>query len=358
MNKHISIGESVANRDIYVGDPVLNLCPELKPLLDNKTISHDFAAIDKVARHRKYVFTTLGTISLILVCAVLILLAWKLALALIDKEYPGWLETLSAGMGVVAVGIQVYLSFSGLHEKWIYARFMAERMRLWKFQILLDGQFISSGVSKSPDQFTAELKQRWELFKEEFKHGIGGMDEVVATQPPELLVEPTPYSDPRLLDKVRQLFILLRLNVQISHYEGMNRQLEPKDKLTDSWSKVLLGLSGLIAIIEACIVVIHLSGQPNSDAPSNNLTTAVLAGLALSFAIASAAIRVYRGATMLVEERERYLTKQAHLKRIKDRFARETDSHKILLLMEETENVCNEELQDFIRALRRADYFF
>jgi hypothetical protein len=83
----------------------------------------------------------------------------------------------------------------------------------------------------------------------------------------------------------------------------------------------------------------------------------VLAGLALSFAIISAGIRVYRGAVMIVEERERYHAKQAHLKRIRDRLITETEADKILSLIYEAETVCSEELQDFVRTLRRATYF-
>lgn len=358
MNLDISTGEAVANRDIHVADPILKLFPELKPLLADKNVEQAFTAIDRVARRRKSLFTALGTVSLSLVCVVLVLLAWRLSLALMAIEFPAWVEDLSAIIGLVAVGIQLSLVISRLHKKWIFARFVAERMRLWKFQTLLDGQFITRGVYSLPEQFSTELAQRWAVFNEEFKHGIGGMNEFAEAQPPELVVEPTAYSDQMLLDKARRAFIRLRLDVQISHYEDMNSRLKPLDKLTDSWAKVLLGLSGIIAIIEACGVAAHLSGWAAISTESYHRATAILAGLALSFAIVSAAIRVYRGAAMLVEERERYHTKQTHLKRVKDRLAQETDAHKILSLMEEAETVCSEELQDFIRALRRADYFF
>jgi hypothetical protein len=358
VNKHISEGRPLANRDIVVADSILNLFPELRPALHYRDLEQVFVDLDRMARRRKVTFTTLGTTSLILVCAVLVMLAWRLSLAIISFDFPVWVDDVLAVMGLLAVVIQLYLFLSGLHSKWIFARFMAERIRQWKFQTLLDGQLISKLVKESSAQFSSELKQRWALFKEEFKHGIGGMNEFMKSSPPELVVAPKSYLDNDLLNKVRKAFILLRLDVQTSHYEDKNARLEPLDSLTDSWARVLIGVSGLVAVIEACLVAVHMSNWIGISEAKYRPTTAILAGLAMSFAITSAGIRLYRGASMMVEERERYHAKQSHLKRIRGKIAEQSDPHKILSLMEEAEMVCTEELQDFIRSLRRANYFF
>jgi hypothetical protein len=150
---------------------------------------------------------------------------------------------------------------------------------------------------------------------------------------------------------------MLRLDVQISHFEDKNARLEPLDKLTDSWAKVLLGLSGLTAVAEALLVGGRVLGLEIFSAPSSRMVTAILAGLALSFAIFSSAIRVYRSGSMIVEERERYHAKQLHLNRIRDRLVDETSSDKILSLIDEAETVCTEELREFIATLRRGSYF-
>jgi hypothetical protein len=121
-------------------------------------------------------FIFLGTVSLIIVCAVLISLSWRLSLLTIPVTIPLWLEEFSGFAGILAVSIQLFLFLSGLHRKWIFARFMAERMRLWKYQLLLDGEFVSKGAFASAEQFNEELHARWVVFYENFKHGIGGMN--------------------------------------------------------------------------------------------------------------------------------------------------------------------------------------
>jgi hypothetical protein len=358
MNIDLTEGKSVLNRDINVSESILSVYPELAPLLRNKDIEETFAQVDQIARWRKRVFTLLGTVSLILVCAVLIFLSWRLALEANSVNVSAKFEEIIAAAGLLAVGIQLYLFLSGLHRKWIYARFMAERIRLWKYQILLDGEFVSAGVHAPVNQFRHALKERWIVFYETLKHGVGGMNVFIDSLPRELVTNPTPYLDGQLMLRVRDAYLLLRLDVESSHFEDKNALLEPLDSITDSWAKALLGLSGLTAIAEVCLLAAPSVGLLVVPTTSFKVIAAILAGLALSFAIISSGIRVYRSASMLVEERERYHAKQTHLKRIREKIAGERDPNKLLSLMEEAETVCTEELQEFLATLRRANYFF
>lgn len=357
MSNNIIKGTPVPNRDIFVSDTVLSLYPELKSLLGNKEIEVEFAKIDRIARRRKRTFNFLGTVSLILVCGVLLSLAWRLSLLTITVTIPLWLEEFSGIAGILAVGIQLTLFLSGLNRKWIFARFMAERIRLWKYQLLLDGEFVAKCASVPAEQFNEELHARLVVFCENFKHGIGGMNVFIDPSSQTPITKPKPYLNQDLILKVRDAYLMLRLDVQISHFEDKNEHLEPLDKLTDSWAKVLLELSGLIAVAEALLVGGRALGVQIFSAPSSQMVAAILAGLALSLAIVSSAIRVYRGGSMIVEERERYHAKQRHLSRIRDRIVDETAPNKILSLMEEAEIVCTKELREFVSTLRRGSYF-
>ena len=357
MSNNITKGTSVPNRDLIVSDAILSLYPELDWLLGNKEVEAEFAKIDKIARRRKHAFNFLGTVSLIIVCAVLLSLSWRLSLQTIPVAIPLWLEEFSGFAGILAVSIQLFLFLSSLHRKWIFARFMAERMRLWKYQLLLDGEFVSKSAFAPAEQFTEELRARWVVFSENFKHGVGGMNVFIDSSAQDLIIKSKPYSNQDLLLKVRDAYLMLRLDVQISHFEDKNARLEPLDKLTESWAKVLLGLSGLTAVAEALLVGGRALGLETLSAPSSQVVAAILAGLALSLAIFSSAIRVYRSGSMIVEERERYHARQLHLRRIRDKIVDETSSDKILSLMEEAETVCTEELREFVSTLRRGSYF-
>jgi hypothetical protein len=234
---------------------------------------------------------------------------------------------------------------------------MAERIRLWKYQLLLDGEFVSKIASPQAEKFKEELHTRWIIFCENFKHGIGGMNVFIDSPSHDQITKPKRYLNQDLIPKVRDAYLMLRLDVQISHFEDKNARLEPLDKLSDSWAKVLLGLSGLTAVVEALLVGGRALGVEIFSAASSHIAAAVLAGLALSFAIVSSAIRVYRSGSMIVEERERYHAKQLHLNRIRARIVDETDPEKILSLIEEAETVCTEELREFVSTLRRGSYF-
>lgn len=358
MNVDITKGTPIPDRDLNVPAYILSIYPELAPLLGNKNIDETFAKVNRIALKRKHIFTGLGIVSLILVCVVLLSLSWRLVLIANSIHVPKAFEEIIAISGLIAVGIQLFLFFTGLHGKWIFARYMAERIRLWKYQVLLDGEFISAGASTSINQFNHTLNERWILFYEIFKQGIGAMNVFLDALPREHVINPTPYSDIKLLLKVKEAYLLLRLDIQIGHFETKNAQLEPLDSLTDSWAKTLLGLSGLTAIAEVCLVAAPSIGLAIFTATSLKVTSIILAGLALSFAIISSGIRVYRSASMIVEERERYHAKQIHLKRIRDKVVAEKESSKLLSLMEEAEIVCTEECREFLSTLRRANYFF
>jgi len=347
----------VPSRDIFPSDDLLNLYPEIAPILRvEKTIKY-FKDADAKAIIKKSIFVRLGTISLILVALVLTLLSWRLSLALLSISFPFWLELSSGVIGLIALFIQLYLFLTDAHQNWLYSRYIAEKTRLWRFQILLDGEFVSKFL-QSPASYQAELEKRWIVFKEQFNHGLGGMNEFIEYQPLELMIKPTSYTESKFLAQIKEIYLMLRIDVQSTHFGDQYARLSVVDSLTDSWAKVLLGTSGILAVFEACLLTFQAAGTFDSENFGFKILTAVMAGLSLTFAIVSAAIRVYRSASAIAEDRERYRSKQNHLKRIKDFFKEETDSSKILDLMTETEHACNEELQEFLISLRRSDYFF
>jgi hypothetical protein len=347
----------VPNRDMFISGEILGQFAVLQPLLHNEA-TEDFFAIEETRANKfKRLFVYGRSISLILVCLLLILMSWRLSLTSLSKHFPLWVDYIAALVGIVALTLQIVISGCKAQSKWLYARFVAERTRQWKYQTLLDGDLISKLLT-SADTFKKSLLDRWTLFKRGFEHGIGGMAKFMESSPFEFLVKPLPCPI-ALFEELKRIYQTFRLEVQIAHFVDRNLRLRGKDRWTDALAKSSLLASGLIAVIEACLWGSHAMGWINIHGEGSKLgiLVAVLAASALSFAVISAGIRVYRSASAITEERERYRFKELRLRRIEDRLRDESDPAKALLLMEEAETICTEELQEFLRSLSHADYF-
>lgn len=352
-------GVPVPNRDMFIQREVLELFADLRPILHNEAVETFFAQEEKRANKFKVLFVSCGTVCLVAVCLLLILLSWRLSLVALSKQFPLWVDYVSALAGIVALVLQILISTSHARAKWLYARFAAELTRQWKYQMFLDGQFISK-LPTSVEEFNSELADRWTLFRQRFTHGMGAVAEFMEASPFEFLVTTSTCSAGALFDEVRGAYQTFRLDVQTAHLADRNLRLRTMDHWTDALAKGSLVMSGLIAIVDAGLWGSHAMGWIDIRADIGNLRTltAILAGSALSFAVISAGTRVYRSASAITEERERYRFKELHLRRVEERLKFESEPAKVLSLMKEAETVCTEELQEFLRSLMHADYFF
>lgn len=347
----------VSNRDMFIGDDLLGLFPTLRPILHNPEVETFFARQEEVANKWKHAFVKWGSICLVIVCALLIILSWRVSLASLSIQLNPIIGYLAAAAGMMAVAIQIYLALSSAHSKWLYARFAAERTRLWKYQSFLDGNFLSL-LGGSSEAFNKAFNDRWILFTAQFRGGGGGMDEFVESSPFELSFTPSPYVSPDIFQEARKAYQVFRLDVQKAHLAYKDRVFKAVDEWTDGAAKIFLLGSGVIVVIDACLVGGSALGWINHEGSEwTRLVTAILAGSALSLAIVSAGLRVYRSASGITEERERYRFKQLHLRRIDDQLKLLTDQGEVLALMARAETLCTEELQEFLRSLSRADYF-
>jgi len=347
----------VSNRDMFIGDDLLKLFPTLGPILHNPELEAFFARQEEVANKWKHAFVMWGSICLVIVCALLILLSWRLSLASLSIQFYPIVGYLAAAGGIIAVAIQISLVLSSAHSKWLYARFAAERIRLWKYQSFLDGNFLSL-LGGSSEAFNKAFSDRWILFSAQFKGGGGGMDEFIESSPFELSVTPSHYASPDIFQEARKAYQIFRLDVQKAHLAYRNKVLKAVDEWTGAAAKISLLVSGVVVVIDACLVGVSAIGWINLEGREwTGLLAAILAGSALSLAIVSAGLRVYRNASAITEERERYRFKQLHLRRIDDQLKQATDQGEVLALMARAEILCTEELQEFLRSLSHADYF-
>jgi hypothetical protein len=342
---------------MFIPTEVLDQFALVRSVLHNDVLEIFFEAQQERANKFKRLFVTSGEACLVLICLLLILLSWRLSFASLSVSFPLWVDYLAAIIGLIALGLQLLISVSRAHSKWLYARFVAELTRQWKYQTFLDGEFVSK-LGDSLEQFSKELGERWVLFKQRFRHGLGGMTEFIEESPFEFLVGPSSYVHQDVFDAAKRAYQLFRLDVQTAHLADKNVGLRALDRWTDALAKISLVASGLIAILDACLWGSHAMGWIDIHVGKNlTVLTAILAGSSLSFAIISAGTRVFRSASAITEERERYRFKELHLRRVEERLKYENDPVSILALMKEAETICTEELQEFLRSLSHANYF-
>ena len=344
------------NRDMFIQEQFLTLFPILKPILHNEEIERFFEQQESRANKWKQIFARWGRISLIIVCALLILLSWRLSLARLSIQLPHVINYLAAVFGLVAVTIQISLAASRAHSKWLYARFVAERVRLWKYQCFLDGELVSL-LEGQVDDFNLEFANRWTLFTAQFKGGGGALSEFMESSPFDACAPSSDYRSQAIFSEVRKAYQIFRMDVQKAHLAYMNKVLETADSWTDAVARITLLISGVVVIIDACLVGAGFFGWNFETTGWGAILAAILGGSALSMAIVSAGIRVYRKGSAITEERERYRFKQLQLRRIDDQLQQTTDSNGAMALMNRAELVCTEELQEFLKAFTHADYF-
>ena len=347
--------EPVPNRDMFLSEEILGLFPRLKPIIHNAVVEDFFASQEAIAVKKKKRFVKWGSICLVFVCLLLILVSWRLSLAQLSVPFPPIVDYIAAGLGIIALVIQICLSIFRTHSKWLYARFAAECTRLWKYQNFLDGKLMSL-LEESTEEFNEELQSRWVLFSERFKAGKGGMRNFIESSPFDLFVSQSIYSSPIIFEDARRAYQLFRIDVQTAHLAYKNESLKSIDSWTVAAARISLLLSGLVAISDACLMGATALGAINSTREWATFA-AISASSALSLAVISAGVRVYRSASSITEERERYRFKQLHLQRIDDQMKPLKDQSQVLALMERVEAICTEELQEFLRLLSHADYF-
>jgi hypothetical protein len=341
---------AVHNKDMNVPQAMLALFPQLTKFLDNPEIEKEFKIPEAAANRSKLFFNTFGLSSLIFILLVLLIAAWRFFLHEVGIVPPVYLLWISAILGFVsfALSLSSHFLFKFQH-RWLHGRFITERLRQWKFQQLLDGEFVALSQT-DPPAFERELAARWVTVKFAVLEMPGTMNDFLNAEDFELFVKPSVCPDTRLAQQVIEAYQQLRLNYQARYFSLKTEMLRNLDVWTNSIAKFSLLIAGLLALAEVILLLIHSGEQEEST-----LSWAVGAS-ALSAALISAAVRVVRSAKAISEETERYTSKWVLLKILSDRLHKETDVNRRLGYMVETERVCVEELREFIRTFNKSDY--
>jgi len=344
------MAETAHNLDINLPERISAQFPQLTKLLDNPDISGRFAKSEITANQSKRWFNAFGLSSLGLIIVMLLIAAWRPFIHKAGIATPAWMLWLSATAGFASFAMLITSTYVfGFQEKWLYNRFVTERLRQWKFQQLLDGRFVELSVT-NPHEFESELEKRWVTAQFDVLEKPGTMEDFLDAEDFRLFVRPSVSANTELARTVADAYQMLRLDYQAKYLSFKKHTLGTLDVWTSGIGKLTFLLAGLMALSEIVIVALVPSVSHES------ILSWLFGVLALSLALISVAVRIVRSAKAISEETERYTTKWVLLKTLAERFYRDANPEMRLECMVETERVCVEELREFIRTFRKSDY--
>jgi hypothetical protein len=341
----------IFNRDINPSDQFVEAYADLAFFARNPPIAEAFGRAERSAVLWKRLHVWVGRASLACVLLVMWTLAYTLTLAPLFGA-PTWLEPLSAGLGVAGLGAQLILIFGRLKERWLLARFAAERLRCIKFQAFVL-------IAEEPDP--AKATRYAELFTDQAianlaQELMGGRSAMLEFNPSEIAIGEQPvkgHGNRGFIATAEAVYERLRLEVQMQHFEAQAHLSREADRLPATLSEVTFVLGAVIA----CLAII-LTGRP--DQPSSH--GAVLAQAWLHFATwslfaTSAVVAVYQRGAARKSSADRYTRYARDIGRIRTRSPYGTPAG-FAEAVRDMESVALLELDEFCRDAEQASYVF
>jgi hypothetical protein len=336
------------NQDINVPQSLLDRFPQLADILYNIDFENEFAHFEKRANRNKFWFNWIGLLSLVLIVFFLLVITWKLGMQITGVPFPKWLVWVSALAGTLSFALAVSSTLLGLHSRWLVNRFATERFRQWKYQQLLDGDFILLSRS-DPSEFASELKRRFDSLMFEFSNTQGGMNSFIKAENEGLYVNPSSCNDAAMLKSITEAYRQLRLDYEVRYFSLKQKSLQSLDDWSKSLAKFTLLSAAALAVSEVVWLMVHVDG-------GEDRLSWILGASAITAAIISAAFRVFRSAMAISEETERFFSKWIRFKILSERFLDDCSPDEALAVMKATEKTCVEELREFLRTFEKADY--
>jgi hypothetical protein len=342
------------NRDIWTEDD-RGSYPLVEHLLLDEDLAHTFGRYDAAALRNKYLHSRLGRVALVSAGTALLLALASLAAPSLGLRLPGAASALALVAGLIPLGIEAGLRLYRVHDKWMAARLRAELIRQWRYRQFLDGSRAESEDRSARVTERDRYLQKHTTEKDYSDPAVLGR--FLEQEPFE--PDSSAYSDPDIFKEAMCAYWDRRLTYQQEYFHEQARRCETRDREFRWWAKALLRLSIFAAVAEAALVV---SGFAQNLA----VLSATFSALALALLIGTAGVRVYRSATGMAEESERYSSRSAHLLRLRGAFgdphpcsstqlfSREEELRGLVL---EVERECWQELIEFLRLARKSSYF-
>ena len=316
--------------------------------LGKEKLKKRFWQFEQTANIKKKLHNSLGLLALVLLIGFLVFSVFRLVASVLplNLTLPDKYLTWVLPVGMMPVIIALGLNWGEVRKKWVLARYKAERIRHWEFHQLLNGPYIE-GLETNPVGFDTA----WREFMYDLDGGHAGLENFIEHS----LFRPTfsqaQYQNGDTFKNVWKAYYHERLELQIKWFTQEKNRYEDADTRSEAAARALLFSGAVLSFLEFGFHIL-------SKGAIHHEAGIWLPGLAIMFLLLSAGVRVYRSASGISENAERYRTVQARLHHYQQRMELDADlpQAKVLETMFEVERVCHAELVEFLRVAQKSDY--
>jgi len=347
----------VDNNDVRITPAALRAMQEaVRRALERQEIAAAFECFEAEANRAKKLHNSLGLTALVLLIATLLLATFRLMAPRLGLTLPQELETFGLIAGPIPLLIFLWLRLGRVHERWLLSRYKAERIRHWKFHQLLRGSYIEGRQSSAPGNVivqTDTFEQRWADLMEDISQGTGSMENFLRNEDFCLAFPVQVYNDQTVAGSALDAYRRYRLNVQINWFTQEEVKYTAADRKTGGAAYSLLLGGAILTFLDPILhLLLHGSGR--------SVTNVWLLGIGVALTLLSAGVRVYRSASGISENAERYQNVRVQLvqlrrdlERLEQQNGTQEDRLKVLT---EVERVLHTELVEFLRVAKKSDY--
>jgi hypothetical protein len=343
---------ATANRDINPSDDLAAVYPRLTCLLHNDAVSRAFMDYEKTAVRWKRIYTFFGRLSLIAILLAMVSFDYQITLKSVYGA-PPILAGIAAAFAAIGLFSQALLGLSRAKDRWLGARFAAERLRCFKFQLF-------SVLEEAPDfhGLAAMVRQRTNeglaLLREELR---GGRTAILDFSPFDVLPprKKAAHPDHHLTEEAAALYDILRFSVETQHFEERSRNHEQRSKLPS----LLAEFSFLAGAVLACIgiLVTLLPVEAGGHPPIGHAAMEWLDFLTWMMFVLSAVVAIHERGSAHQQNAERYVTYGREIRRLRSAATHHMPTS-FFEAVREMEHLMLREIQDFCRDVKHSNYIF
>ena len=345
---------AVSNRDVNPSGELAHAHPELACLIHNQKISQVFAHYESVALGWKRFYTLFGRLSLIAVLLAMMSFDYQITLKGLYGS-PAFLANIAAVFAATGLVSQALLGLTHAKDRWLSARFAAERLRCFKFQLfsaieeVSNAHELSARVAQRTSEGLAALQQEM----------MGGRSAIVEFSPFDVLSPAgarTRHVNETLLAAAVPLYEALRFSVQSQHFEERFRAHDQDTK----FPSLLSEFSFMAGAVLACIGILTAllpPGTPLFRLFTEHGISEWLDFLTWMLFVISAVVAIYERGSSHQQNAERYVTYGREIRRIRGGAAAHMPAS-FFQAVHEMEHPMLREIQDFCRDVKHSNYIF
>ncbi len=345
---------AVANRDVNPSDQLVATYPDLACLLRNEAVSAAFAGFENKAVRWKRFYTFFGRLSLIAVLLAMVSFDYQITLKHIYGGPPilAGIAAMFAASGLLS---QALLGLTHAKDRWLAARFAAERLRCFKFQLfsvleeVSDAEGLAAKVKHRTHEGLAALEQ--EL--------MGGRSAILEFSPFDVLSPPrrkAAHTSRNLLDEAVSAYDILRFTVESQHFEDRFRAHDRETRFPSLLAEFSFMFGAVLASIGILTALL-----PTGWRLAQILTAPQVMGwvdfLTWMLFVLSAVVAIHERGSAHQQNAERYVTYGREVRRIRTGATAHMPAS-FFEAVREMEHLMLREIQDFCRDVKHSNYIF